>query len=87
MSGAVAIIDELLEPVTQCLTPEVAQRLVGLRASAEVQHKLDEYAERSSAGTLTPAERADYETCLRALNFIGVLQAKARRLIANATAT
>ncbi len=86
MSSA-AVLDELLDPVGRCLTPEVARRIAGLRASAEVQQKLDDLAEKSSAGTLTSEERADYEACVRAINFFGALQAKARKIIANDAAT
>jgi hypothetical protein len=78
-----AVLDQLFDPVGECLTPEVARRLVGLRASAEVQARLDELAERCSDGTLTEDERRKYESFLRAVNFIGVLQAKARALLAS----
>jgi hypothetical protein len=87
MMSSVAVLDELLDPVSRCLTPDVARRIVGLRASADVQQKLDDFAEKSTAGTLTETERAEYETCLRAINFIGVLQAKARKLIATDSAS
>lgn len=77
-----AVLDELFDPVSQCLTPDVARRIAGLRASPEVQQKMDELAEKSTEGTLTPAERTEYEMRVRAINFIGVLQAKARAVIA-----
>jgi hypothetical protein len=76
-----AVLDELFDPVSRCLTPEVARRIAELRASPEVQEKMDELAEKSTEGTLTPAERLEYETRVRVINFIGVLQAKARAVI------
>jgi hypothetical protein len=78
-----AVLDELFDPVGECLTPDVARRLVGVRASPGVQARLDELAEKSSDGTLTADERRAYESYLRAVNFIGVLQAKARALLAS----
>ena len=78
-----AVLDQLFDPVSECLTPEVARRLVGLRASPAVQTRLDELAEKCSDGTLTVNERSAYESYLRAVNFIGVLQAKARALLAS----
>lgn len=81
-----AVLDELLSPVTACFTPEVASRIAGLRASPEVQARLDRLADRCSEGTLTPDERAAYEAAVRAVNFIGVLQAKARAMLANQAA-
>lgn len=73
-----AVMDELIEPVARCFTPEVAERIVNLRASPELQAKLDELADRCNEGTLTPAELSLYDSYVRAINFIGVLQASAR---------
>jgi hypothetical protein len=78
-----AILDQLFDSVGAFLTPDVARRLVGLRATPEVQARLDELAEKCSDGTLAPEERRVYESYLRAVNFIGVLQAKARELLAS----
>ena len=80
-----AVLDELFEPVSRCLTPDVARRIAALRASPLVQETLDELAEKSTEGTLTEDERDKYETYVRAINFIGVLQAKARTVIAEAS--
>jgi hypothetical protein len=79
--SANSVVNELLDPVGNCLTLEVAQRLAGLRATPKVQEKLDAFAEKSSEGTLTAEERLQYEASLRAINFISVLQLKARALI------
>ncbi len=80
----VAVLDELFEPVSRCLTPDVARRIAGLRASPLLQETLDDLAEKSTAGTLTDEERQRYESYVRAINFMGILQAKARTVIAEA---
>lgn len=80
-SGAIAL-DRMLDPVGRSLTPEVAQALMSLRADAETQARMDDLADKSSEGTLTPDERAEYEACVSANDFVGVLRAKARRLLA-----
>jgi hypothetical protein len=77
------VLEELFDPLGECLTPEVASKLVALRAPRRVQARIDELADKCSDGTLTPEERVLYESYLRAINFIGVLPAKARRLLAN----
>ena len=77
------VLDELLDPIGRCLTPDVARRIAGLRASPQVQQKMDDFAEKSTEGTLTATERREYETCVRAIGFIGVLQAKARTVAAD----
>jgi hypothetical protein len=76
------VLEELFDPVGECLTPEVASKLVALRATPRVQTRIDELADKCCDGTLTPEERMVYESYLRAINFIGVLQAKARRVLA-----
>jgi hypothetical protein len=77
-----AVLDRLFDPVTECFTPEVARRIVGLRAAPDVQARLDELADKCSEGTLTADERSSYEAAVRTVNFIGVLQAKARAMLA-----
>ncbi|MDB5388438.1 MAG: hypothetical protein JWM11_4084 [Planctomycetaceae bacterium] len=81
MNQTSAVLDDLFDSVSRCLTPEVAGRIVNLRASPQVQQKLDELAEKSTEGTLSDSERSEYETYVRAINFIGILQAKARSVI------
>ncbi len=80
-----AVLDERFEPVSRCLAPDVARRIAALRASPQVQETLDDLAEKSTEGTLTDDERDKYETYIRAINFIGVLQPKARAVIAKAS--
>jgi hypothetical protein len=80
-TSEVHILDRLLDPVGRCLTPDGARQLIALRADPEIQERLDDLADHSTAGLLTPEERADYETLVRAIDFIAVVQAKAHRLL------
>jgi hypothetical protein len=73
-------LDRLVEPVIRTLTPEVAKALVELRADPELQERMDDLAEKSNRGRLTPDEREEYETSIRFGIFLAILQAKARRL-------
>jgi hypothetical protein len=77
------VLDKILEPLSSALTPELAQRLVGLRADAETQALIDTLGDKANEGTLTEAERRQYETYVRAGTLVSILQAKARKLIAN----
>jgi hypothetical protein len=74
-------LNRLLDPVSRCLTAEVAQRLVDLRADPQLQKRIDTLADKCTADQLTPEEREEYETYIRASRFIAVLQAKARKLL------
>jgi hypothetical protein len=74
-------LDRMLEPVSDCLTPEVARRLAQMRADPELQARIDDLADRCTEGTLTAEEKLEYETYVRAGNLIAILQAKARKLL------
>ena len=81
MSTAHTVLDELLEPIGDCLTPEVAKRLTKLRAPKSVQARMEELARKSEEGTLSEDERDEHDAFVSAGNFIAILQSKARRLI------
>lgn len=76
-------LDRLLDPVGRCLTPDVAREIAGLRADPAVQARIDELADKSTEGRLSSKERSEYETYVRAIDFIAVLQAKARSATSN----
>ena len=63
-----------------CLSLEAASKLRELRVTDELQSQLDSWATRNSEGVLEAEERQQYEAILRALNFVAVLQAKARHI-------
>ena len=75
-------LSRLLEPVTRCLTPDALRELLKLRADADLQHRLDALADRNTEGELTPTERVEYETYVRAIQVISTLQAQARKRLA-----
>jgi hypothetical protein len=74
-------LNRILEPVSRCLTPGVARQLVKLRADPETQARIDKLADKCNEGQLTKAERAEYETYVRAIDFLTILQLKARSLL------
>jgi hypothetical protein len=62
---------------------EFAKELVELRADPETQARIDELAEKCNEGLLTEVEREEYEDYVQATHLIGILQRKARRVLAN----
>jgi gamma-glutamyl phosphate reductase len=80
--SAISFLDQFLDPLTEALSPEVARRLVELRASAEVQARADELASKANAGTLTAAEEVEYKQFVEAVDIVSIMQAKARRFLA-----
>ena len=77
-----AVLERLAAPVIRCLTPDVARELVKLHIDRKTQAHLDNMAEKCTDGRLTSEERAEYQTYVAAIDFLTILQIKARGLIA-----
>ena len=82
--NAHVLLDRILDPVSRCLTPDVARRILALRADAIAQARVDALACKSNEGTLAADERAEYEAYVAAAGLIAILQAKARAALAAA---
>src|ERR1700689_2729150 len=80
------LLDRLLDPLCQCFSVEGAKRLLELRADPVVQNRVDELADKCTEGLLTPAEASEYDIYLNVSTFIGILQAKASRMLETPTA-
>jgi hypothetical protein len=78
------ILDRMLDPVGQCLTPAVAARIARLRAGPRTQGRVEALAVKNSEGTLTPREETEYQAYVEALDVIAILQAKARKTLKSA---
>ena len=81
MSTTAIHLDRLLEPLTRCLTADVAAKVANLRADAAMQERIDYLAEQANEGRLTDPEREEYAGYLHAIDVIAVFQAKARSLL------
>jgi hypothetical protein len=79
-------LDRLLDPLTDTLTPESAAALLSLRADADVEARVDELRRKASEGALTPAEDAEYENFIEAVDVVSIMQAKARRFLSRQAA-
>jgi hypothetical protein len=75
-------LERVLGAVGECLDRQSAESLLRLRADAEMQGRIEELADKCTEGRLTPEERDEYEAMIRVGNFVAILQAKARRLLA-----
>ena len=76
------ILDKMLEPVARCFTPAVAKQIAELRADLVTQARIDELAAKCNEGELSGAEKREYGAYVEAIDLIGILQAKARTLLA-----
>ena len=80
---SLSIIDRLLEPIGNSMSPDFAKELIDYRAGPDVQARVDELADKCNEGELTDAERDEYDEYLRVFHFIEILQLKARRTLTN----
>ena len=72
---------KILAPMERKMTRDFARELLKLRADPDVQERISYLAERSTEGELTNEERDEYETYVHAINFVGILQSQARRVV------
>jgi len=78
-----SVLDRLVAPLGECLTPESARRLLALKADSTLQARVDYLAGRRNEGLLTPEEEAEYGKYVSYGTFIAVLKSKARQLLAD----
>jgi hypothetical protein len=79
--STLTVSERMLQPVTACLTPEVARRIVDARLDAETQTRIDELARKANRGTLTADERDEYAEFVEYIDLIGVFKAQARLVL------
>jgi hypothetical protein len=73
-----SVLDRLLNPLSQRMTPAMARRIVTFRADAETRTRVQELADKCSEGELSQAESREYKAYVRAVHLVSVLQSKAR---------
>ena len=74
-----AVLDGLLDPLSQCLDAESSRRVAEFRVDPGVQARVDALAERANAGMLDEEERAEYEAYINAADLISILKLKAQQ--------
>ena len=75
--------DRGVEPLREAMTLDLANRLAGFRPDPDLQDRIDELGRKANEGALSPEEREEYEGYNRANRFIAVLQAQARKRMAD----
>jgi hypothetical protein len=81
MGTAEHYLDRYLDPVTDALSPQVAQRILDVVPDAEVIQRVKDLGEKSNAGTLTEAEHDEYRALVDVGTLVALLKAKARRVL------
>ena len=73
-----AVLNRFLEPLTDCFTDEVADRIVGLRPDPLLLRRVDELAAKANEGELSAEESAEYAEAIEANDLVALFKAKAR---------
>ena len=73
-----AIWARLIQAQRDELPPQVAEYLLSIAFGESDRQRMEQLAERSEAGTLTPEERAELESYLHVGNLLAVMQSRAR---------
>jgi len=74
-------LDRMLQPVTDAMSPEFANKLIALRADDELLSHIEQLRGKANDGTMTAEEEAEYREFVEAVDVISILQAKARRVL------
>ena len=77
------VLERLLGPVSSSLNEEAARKLIGLKADRKTQARVAALARKCNQAKLTPEEHEEYTTYVMAGEFLAILQAKARLLLAH----
>jgi len=85
MDETTSTLDRLLNPIAECLTRDVAQRIADLRTDDQTKARLEELRAKANAGTLSEEERAEYEEIVEVLDLVSILRAKARAILSKYT--
>jgi ABC-type sulfate transport system substrate-binding protein len=81
VAKALTQLERFLDPVSNFLTPEIAQAWLDFRYDSTTQTRLAELAERANEGLLTDEEREEYAQYVEVGDLIGILQARARGVL------
>ncbi len=79
---ASSLMDRLVDPLVECLTADTAKRLLSIKADPHLRARMEELAEKSTEGALTPEERREYASYVSFGTFAAILKSKARKLLA-----
>jgi hypothetical protein len=80
---ATSLLSGIMEPLGRCLTPASAREILALRPDEPARRRMEELAGKSDEGSLTAEERAEHQLFVEVGDLVALLQAKARRFLAD----
>jgi 3-mercaptopyruvate sulfurtransferase SseA len=76
-----SILDKMLQPATDQMPPEFARQLLDLRASEDLQARIEELRGKANSGQISGEEELEYKEFVEAVDIISLLQSKARKIL------
>ncbi len=74
-------LERLLRPLRHELSVELASALLRLQADGEVQARYEALASKNTESALTPEERTELESLVRANSILSLLKVQARAVL------
>jgi hypothetical protein len=81
------VFDRCLDPWFKSLTLDEAKKLADFHLGDEINDRIAVLFSKCNEGDLTDQEREEYSQYVRATNLIGIMKAKARKLLREQTAS
>ncbi len=71
-------LNRVLQPISECLTRDVAERVINVPLNQDLQERLNVLAEKANDGVLTAEEQYEYEQYVEGIDLLGIFKAQAR---------
>jgi len=81
-SAATTLLGKVIAPLGRHLTPAAAKEILSLQADERARRRIEKLAAKCNAGKLTTEERVEYQLFVEVGDLVAILQAKARRFLA-----
>lgn len=72
--------DRGISPLLQIVLPDKVESIASFRPDPALSKRIEELAEKSTEGELTPEEHAEYVGYVRANKFVSILKRQAERI-------
>jgi hypothetical protein len=76
-------LDPVFAPIVGCFTRDVAARILDIQLDELTQEKMDRWASQANEGSLSEADRAEYERLIDKIDTLGLLKSLARQALKN----
>ena len=77
--ASTTVLEDVLEPLSQCLDEESARCVAEFRIGPSVQARVEVLAEHANEGTLTEEDLDEYDSFIDTADLIAILQLKAQQ--------